>query len=127
MSSAPLVPSLLCLCLDAVCKAIDQVEDLSGLAEDLVVDIFSRTLAAGKLTPRLVQVFAGSGHDTIVSALQVKPSHQRGREEQAASHLWWGSRAHAVLPPTQALNLREPPPLFDDTPNPWLGEHRRLS
>lgn len=74
MSSAPLVPSLLSLCLDAICKAIDHVEDLSGLPEDLVVDIFSRTLASGRLTPRLVSVFAASGHDILVSALQVRGS-----------------------------------------------------
>lgn len=90
------VPSLLSLCIDAVCKAIDHVEDLSGLPEELGSEIFARTLQAGKLTPKTLKVFASSGHETIVAALQ-------------------------------ALNLQDPPPLFDDTPHPWLGEHRRLS
>lgn len=92
-----MIPSLYVLCLDQIVAHIEKFSlvSLRGVPEEAVLQLFARVLSQGLLSPKVVAVFASSGHDSVVEVIR-------------------------------ELNLREPPPLFDDTPNAWLGE-RRLS
>ncbi|KAI3725359.1 hypothetical protein L1987_46145 [Smallanthus sonchifolius] len=63
-------PSLLSLAVDATLFNLHNVSDLSFLPEHILIDLFLRTLKAGKLTERIVKIFIATGKEEIISMIQ---------------------------------------------------------
>ncbi|KAF8048448.1 hypothetical protein N665_2508s0003 [Sinapis alba] len=71
----PPPPSLLSLTVNAAVLNISRINDLSHLPDHIVLDLFARTLKAGKLNERVLRVFMASGNEEVVSiidALKIK-------------------------------------------------------
>uniref|UniRef100_K3ZEW3 Uncharacterized protein n=1 Tax=Setaria italica TaxID=4555 RepID=K3ZEW3_SETIT len=54
-------PSLLSLTLDSALLRIAHIADLSSIPDHLVIDLFRRTLSAGKLTEKVLKLFLATG------------------------------------------------------------------
>lgn len=67
--SNPCPPSLLSLAIDATLFNFHNISDLSFLPEHILVDLFLRTLRAGKLTPRILKIFVATGKEEILSMI----------------------------------------------------------
>ncbi|KAK9063083.1 hypothetical protein SSX86_016953 [Deinandra increscens subsp. villosa] len=64
-------PSLLSLAIDATLYNFHNISsDLSFLPEHILIDLFLRTLKAGKLTPRILKLFLATGKEEILSMIQ---------------------------------------------------------
>ncbi|XP_076890582.1 uncharacterized protein LOC143541725 [Bidens hawaiensis] len=63
-------PSLLSLAIDAAVLNLHNISDLSFLPEHILIDLFLRTLKAGKLTERIVKIFIATGKEEIISLIQ---------------------------------------------------------
>jgi hypothetical protein len=120
------LPSLETICVAQVAQNIvtgtgsKDPESLWILPLDIVLRLFALVLQRGALTPKIVELFAQSGHDTVLDVIKVRTKHLGAQLCSTRGML-------TTLLPLQDLNLREPPPvLLADTPNSWLGE-RRLS
>ncbi|KAF5795578.1 hypothetical protein HanRHA438_Chr08g0352781 [Helianthus annuus] len=69
MSNNP--PSLLSLAIDATLINFHNIShDLSFLPEHILIDLFLRTLKAGKLTPRILKLFVATEKEEILSMIQ---------------------------------------------------------
>jgi hypothetical protein len=64
-------PSLLSLTLDSALLRIAHIADLSHLPDHLVIDLFRRTLSAGKLTEKVLKLFLATGCEEIILAVQL--------------------------------------------------------
>ncbi|CAD6259202.1 unnamed protein product [Miscanthus lutarioriparius] len=64
-------PSLLSLTLDSALLHIAHIADLSHLPDHLVIDLFRRTLSAGKLTEKVLKLFLATGCEEIILAVQL--------------------------------------------------------
>uniref|UniRef100_A0A1J3D5J3 Uncharacterized protein n=1 Tax=Noccaea caerulescens TaxID=107243 RepID=A0A1J3D5J3_NOCCA len=73
MRSPP--PSLLSLTVNVAVLNLSRINDLSHLPDHIVLDLFARTLKAGKLNERVLRLFMASGNEevlSIIDALKIK-------------------------------------------------------
>lgn len=63
-------PSLLSLAIDAALFNLHNISDLSFLPEHILIDLFLRTLKAGKLNPRILKIFVATGNEEILSMIR---------------------------------------------------------
>ncbi|XP_042515004.1 probable UDP-arabinopyranose mutase 5 isoform X2 [Macadamia integrifolia] len=63
-------PSLLSLAIDSAILNISHLSDLSAIPEHILLDLFLRTLSAGKLTEKVLKLFVTTGNDEILSLIQ---------------------------------------------------------
>ncbi|VAH52779.1 unnamed protein product [Triticum turgidum subsp. durum] len=64
-------PTLLALTLDAALLRIATLRDLSRLPDHILVDLFRRTLSAGKLTERVLKLFLATDCEEIILLVQL--------------------------------------------------------
>lgn len=69
-----MIPSLYVLCLDQIVAHIEKFSlvSLRGVPEEAVLQLFARVLSQGLLSPKVVAVFASSGHDSVVEVIRVR-------------------------------------------------------
>lgn len=115
------VDSLFDICLNQLVTNIDRVASLEGLPEEIVSQLWCQVLARGLLKPKTLALFTSTQHYKLLGTIRVRDTFFADHTAQAEVE---SSRCSLARVLTQELNLREPPPLFDDTPNPWLGERR---
>ncbi|XP_021283091.1 probable UDP-arabinopyranose mutase 5 isoform X2 [Herrania umbratica] len=63
-------PSLLSLTIDSAVINLSNITDLSPLPDHILIDLFLRTLRAGKLTERVLKLFIATGKDEVHSLIQ---------------------------------------------------------
>ncbi|KAK8657024.1 hypothetical protein V6N13_098958 [Hibiscus sabdariffa] len=63
-------PSLLSLTIDSALLNLSNIADLSPLPDHIVLDLFLRTLRAGKLNERVLKLFIATGKDEVFSLIQ---------------------------------------------------------
>ncbi|GMI88746.1 hypothetical protein like AT4G30390 [Hibiscus trionum] len=63
-------PSLLSLTIDSAVLNLSNIADLSSLPDHIVVDLFLRTLRAGKLNERVLKLFIATGKDEVFSLIR---------------------------------------------------------
>ncbi|GMH07652.1 hypothetical protein Nepgr_009492 [Nepenthes gracilis] len=63
-------PSLLSLSIDSALLHLSHFSDLSPLPDHILLDLFLRTLKAGKLTEKVLQLFIATGKDEILLLIQ---------------------------------------------------------
>ncbi|KAI3724230.1 hypothetical protein L2E82_36001 [Cichorium intybus] len=63
-------PPLLSLAIDAALFNLHNISDLSFLPEHILIDLFLRTLKAGKLNPRILKIFVATGNEEILSMIR---------------------------------------------------------
>lgn len=68
MTTSP--PSLLSLAIDASLLHLSSFSDLSPLPDHILLDLFLRTLRAGKLNEKILQLFIATGKDEVLSVIQ---------------------------------------------------------
>ncbi|CAK9212128.1 unnamed protein product [Sphagnum jensenii] len=74
--SAHRPPSLLHLSINTAVSNIQRLSNLSCIPDYIVEDLFLRTLAAGKLTEPVLQMFLATGNEEVlhtVQLLRIKP------------------------------------------------------
>jgi len=64
-------PTLLSLTLDAALLRVAHLRDLSRLPDHLLVDLFRRTLSAGKLTEKVLELFLATDYEEIILLVQL--------------------------------------------------------
>ncbi|CAH8364365.1 unnamed protein product [Eruca vesicaria subsp. sativa] len=62
-------PSLLSLTVNSAVLNLSRINDLSHLPDHIVLQIFARTLEAGKLNERILRLFLASGNEEVLSAI----------------------------------------------------------
>ncbi|XP_057963413.1 uncharacterized protein LOC131154576 isoform X1 [Malania oleifera] len=63
-------PSLLSLAIDSALLNISNISDLSSLPEHILLELFLRTLRAGKLTEKILNLFIATGKDEVLSLIE---------------------------------------------------------
>ncbi|KAI5326803.1 hypothetical protein L3X38_035877 [Prunus dulcis] len=63
-------PSLLSLTIDSALFNLSSISDLSTLPEHILIDLFLKTLRAGKLNEKVLKLFKATGKDEILSLIQ---------------------------------------------------------
>ncbi|XVF06941.1 hypothetical protein REPUB_Repub06bG0094500 [Reevesia pubescens] len=63
-------PSLLSLTIDSAVVNLSNITDLSPLPDHILIELFLRTLRAGKLTERVLKLFIATGKDEVFSLIQ---------------------------------------------------------
>ncbi|KAH7840179.1 hypothetical protein Vadar_013793 [Vaccinium darrowii] len=64
-------PSLVSLAIDAaLINNLSNISDLSPIPEHILLDLFQRTLRAGKLTERILNLFIATGKEEVLSLIQ---------------------------------------------------------
>ncbi|GAV77625.1 hypothetical protein CFOL_v3_21096, partial [Cephalotus follicularis] len=63
-------PSLLSLAIETAVLNLSHVSDLSPLPDHILLDLFLRTLRAGKLTEKILKLFIATGKDEVLSFIQ---------------------------------------------------------
>lgn len=63
-------PSLVSLAIDSAVNNWSSVSDLSFLPEHILLELFSRTLKAGKLNERILKLFVATGKEEIRSVIE---------------------------------------------------------
>nr|XP_043632428.1 uncharacterized protein LOC122603712 [Erigeron canadensis] len=64
-------PSLVSLAIDATVLNLQNIySDLSFLPDHILIDLFLRTLKAGKLTPRILKIFVATEKEEVLSMIQ---------------------------------------------------------
>lgn len=63
-------PSLLSLAIDSALINISFISDLSSLPDHILVDLFLKTLRAGKLTEKILKLFVATGKEEIISLIE---------------------------------------------------------
>ncbi|MBA0752297.1 hypothetical protein Gogos_001143 [Gossypium gossypioides] len=63
-------PCLLSLTLDSAVHNLSNITDLSPLPDHILIELFLRTLRAGKLTERVLKLFIATGKDEVFSLIQ---------------------------------------------------------
>lgn len=69
-------PSLLSLTKQSALLHLSSFSDLSSLPDHILLDLFLRTLKAGKLNEKILKLFIASGDDKLLSFIQelnIKP------------------------------------------------------
>eukprot|EP00249_Psilotum_nudum_P008898 c21580_g1_i2 orf=278-619(-) len=70
------LPSLLSLTIDAAVLNIHHLTNLNAIPDAIVLELFQKTLAAGKLTESVLKVFMATGNEQVlgvVKALDIRP------------------------------------------------------
>ncbi|XP_021772384.1 probable UDP-arabinopyranose mutase 5 isoform X2 [Chenopodium quinoa] len=68
MTTTP--PSLLSLTIDSALLHLSSFSDLSHIPDHILIDLFRRTLKAGKLNERILNLFIASGDDKLLSFIK---------------------------------------------------------
>jgi hypothetical protein len=63
-------PSLLSLAIDATVINLSNFSDLSPLPDHILLDLFLKTLRAGKLTEKVLNLFIATGKDEVIAFIQ---------------------------------------------------------
>ncbi|KAF7133492.1 hypothetical protein RHSIM_Rhsim09G0131000 [Rhododendron simsii] len=64
-------PSLVSLAIDAaLINNLSNFSDLSPIPEHILLDLFLRTLRAGKLTERILNLFIATGKEEVLSLIE---------------------------------------------------------
>ncbi|KAL8154602.1 hypothetical protein AgCh_000095 [Apium graveolens] len=63
-------PSLLSLSVDSAVLNLSSFSDLSFLPEHILIDLFLKTLRAGKLTEKILKLFIATGKEEVHSLIQ---------------------------------------------------------
>ncbi|KAA8538897.1 hypothetical protein F0562_025589 [Nyssa sinensis] len=63
-------PSLLSLAIDSALINLPNFSDLSFVPEHILLELFLRTLKAGKLTEKILKLFVATGKEEILSLIQ---------------------------------------------------------
>ncbi|KAK9692170.1 hypothetical protein RND81_09G245700 [Saponaria officinalis] len=63
-------PSLLTLTLNSAILHLSSFSDLSHLPDHILLDLFLRTLKAGKLNERILKLFIATGQEEVLSFIQ---------------------------------------------------------
>ncbi|KAK9291847.1 hypothetical protein L1049_019797 [Liquidambar formosana] len=63
-------PSLLSLAIDSALLNLSNFSDLSSIPDHILLDLFLRTLRAGKLTEKILKLFMATGKDEVLSVIQ---------------------------------------------------------
>lgn len=69
MTTAP-PPTLLSLTIDVAVHHLSSFSDLSPLPDHILLDLFLRTLRAGKLNEKILKLFIATGKDEVLSFIQ---------------------------------------------------------
>ncbi|KAL0918667.1 hypothetical protein M5K25_010691 [Dendrobium thyrsiflorum] len=59
-------PTLLSLTIDSALLHIAHINDLSAVPDFILVELFLKTLSAGKLTEKVLKLFMSTGNEEIV-------------------------------------------------------------
>ncbi|KAF8038371.1 hypothetical protein BT93_B1030 [Corymbia citriodora subsp. variegata] len=68
-------PSLLSLSIDSAVLNLARFSDLSPLPDHVLLDLFLRTLRAGKLTPRVLKLFLAAGKEEVLAIIEALNIH----------------------------------------------------
>eukprot|EP00257_Ricinus_communis_P001920 XP_002512611.2 uncharacterized protein LOC8274993 [Ricinus communis] len=63
-------PSLLSLAIDAAVLHLSHFSDLSPLPDHILLDLFLKTLKAGKLNEKVLKLFMATGKDEVLTFIQ---------------------------------------------------------
>ncbi|CAN6714638.1 unnamed protein product [Malus baccata var. baccata] len=63
-------PSLLSLTIDSALLNLPSISDLSLLPDHILLDLFLKTLRAGKLNEKVLNLFVATGKDEVLSLIQ---------------------------------------------------------
>ncbi|KAG2693919.1 hypothetical protein I3760_08G117800 [Carya illinoinensis] len=63
-------PSLLSLTVESALHNLSNISDLSPLPDHILLDLFLRTLQAGKLTEKVLKLFLATGNDKVLSLIE---------------------------------------------------------
>ncbi|WCJ26758.1 hypothetical protein M5689_008552 [Euphorbia peplus] len=63
-------PSLLSLAVDTAVYHLSNFSDLSALPDHILLDLFHKTLKAGKLNEKVLNLFMSTGKDEVLSVIQ---------------------------------------------------------
>ncbi|KAK4787963.1 hypothetical protein SAY86_019282 [Trapa natans] len=63
-------PSLLSLAIDSAVPNLSYFPDLSPLPDHILVDLFVRTLQAGKLNEKILNLFLATGKEEVLSVIR---------------------------------------------------------
>ncbi|KAI5648906.1 hypothetical protein M9H77_34911 [Catharanthus roseus] len=63
-------PTLLSLTIDTALLNLSSISDLSFLPEHILIELFLRTLRAGKLTEKILKLFVAAGKDEILTLIE---------------------------------------------------------
>ncbi|KAL5537979.1 hypothetical protein UlMin_042430 [Ulmus minor] len=63
-------PSLLSLTVDSALHNLSHISDLSHLPDHILLDLFLRTLNAGKLNEKVLKLFIAAGKDEVLALIQ---------------------------------------------------------
>ncbi|KAG6473986.1 hypothetical protein ZIOFF_067906 [Zingiber officinale] len=63
-------PSLLSLTIDSALRHIAHITDLSSIPDQILLELFWKTLQAGKLTEKVLKLFMATGNEQILSFIQ---------------------------------------------------------
>ncbi|EXC29907.1 hypothetical protein L484_015099 [Morus notabilis] len=69
-------PSLLSLTVDSALLNLSNISDLSPLPEHILLDLFLKTLRAGKLNEKVLKLFIATGKDEVLAlirSLNIRP------------------------------------------------------
>ncbi|GAA0153991.1 hypothetical protein LIER_12097 [Lithospermum erythrorhizon] len=61
--------SLVSLAIDSAIPNLSHFSDLSFLPDHILIDLFLRTLRAGKLTDKILKLFVATGKEEILSLI----------------------------------------------------------
>ncbi|KAL7185133.1 hypothetical protein ACSBR2_027129 [Camellia fascicularis] len=63
-------PALVSLAIDAALLNLPNISDLSSIPEHILLELFLRTLRAGKLTEKSLNLFIATGKEEVLSRIQ---------------------------------------------------------
>ncbi|KAG7967713.1 hypothetical protein I3843_08G113000 [Carya illinoinensis] len=63
-------PSPLSLTVESALHNLSNISDLSPLPDHILLDLFLRTLQAGKLTEKVLKLFLATGNDKVLSLIE---------------------------------------------------------
>ncbi|GLJ27888.1 hypothetical protein SUGI_0547500 [Cryptomeria japonica] len=69
-------PTLLNLTIDTAVSNIHRIGSLNSIPDHIVVELFTKTLSAGKLTERVLRIFVATGNEYVlgcVKAFNIQP------------------------------------------------------
>ncbi|EPS65952.1 hypothetical protein M569_08825, partial [Genlisea aurea] len=62
-------PTLLSIAIDSTVKNLSNITDLASLPEHIILELFVRTLKAGKLNEKVLKLFLATGDEEILSVV----------------------------------------------------------
>ncbi|XP_077229267.1 UDP-arabinopyranose mutase isoform X2 [Tasmannia lanceolata] len=63
-------PSLLSLAIDSTVLNISHITDLSAIPDLILLQLFEKTLRAGRLTEKVLKVFIATGSEEVISHIR---------------------------------------------------------